>query len=118
QVPLGRPFVVAVTPRPEVRIEEGTLHYAIDDGVSPWVSLPLTPLVTDFIATVPADAVTEHGIKYYVTVENIPFTAAAPATAPAEPLLRQAVARPTAITAVPRPTSGAEFLAGRAVDVE
>jgi len=117
EVPLGASFIVVVTPRSGVRIERGTLHYRAADGVSAFDSLSLTPLATDFIAAIPAAAVTEYGVEYYVEVENSGFVATAPHGAP-DTLFAQPVAPAGSITAVPRPTSGSEFLAGRDVEVE
>ena len=115
QVPLGEPFIVVVTPRPGVRLERGVLYYRVA-GASAFDSLALTPLATDFIAAVPAPAVTERGVEYYVRVENSGFLATQPAGAPSG-VFTQAVAPPASITAVPRPTSGPDFLVGRGIQV-
>jgi hypothetical protein len=117
QVPLGVSFIVVVTPNPGVRIERAMLHYRIADGASAFDSLAMTPLATDYIASVPAFAVTEHGVDYYISVENSGIVALQPTTAPTG-VFTQAVARPTSITVSPRPTSGADFLAGRDIEVE
>jgi len=119
--PLGVALSIVVTPEPGVRIERGTLYYRVA-GATSFDSVPLLPLSSDFIATIPAEAVTEQGIEYFIEVENSGFKAARPANAhlgsPPESLLVQRVAAPTAILAVPRPTSGADFLVGRDVEVE
>jgi hypothetical protein len=116
QVPLGESFIVVVTPRPGVRIDRGTLYYRVA-GATAFDSLSLTPLATDFIAVVPASAVTERGVEYYVRVEHNHYLATQPAGAPAE-VDTQEVAPPTSITAVPRPTSGSDFLVGRGIEVD
>jgi hypothetical protein len=117
EAPLGIALIVVVTPRPGVRVERGTLCYRIAGGTAAFDSLSLTPLATDFIAAIPASAVTEHGVDYYVRVENSGFAATQPEGAPAA-FFTQAVAPPASITAVPRPTSGPDFLVGRAIEVE
>ena len=117
-VPPGVFFIVVVTPQPGVVIERGKLFYRIADGSSPFDSLALTHLATDFIAAIPATAVTERGVDYFVRVENSGFAAHQPAGAPAE-FFTQKVAAPAAIVAViPRPTSGADFLAGEPIEVD
>jgi hypothetical protein len=116
EAPLGVALIVVVTPEPQVRVERGTLYYRIV-GASAFDSLALTPLATDFIAAIPAAAVTERGVEYYVKVENSGFWATQPAGAPAA-FFTQAVAAPSSVTAVPRPSSGPDFLVGRDIEVE
>jgi hypothetical protein len=115
EAPLGEALDVVVTPRENVRIEGGTLHYRTTGGGGVADSLPLTALATDFIAVIPASAVTERGVEYYVQVRNSGY--AEPPTAPAA-YLPQAVAPPSSMTALPRPTSGTDFLLGRDIEVE
>lgn len=116
-VPLGQAVAVVVTPRPGVRIARGTLFYRIADGLSSFTSDSLIPLSSDFIANVPAWAVTEHGVEFYVAVENGGFTASRPSGAPLVVDTIE-VARPATLTAVPRPNSGPDFLAGREIGVD
>jgi hypothetical protein len=116
EVPLGASFVVVVTPAPGVRVERGVLYYRVA-GAAAFDSVTLTPLATDFIAAVPAGAVTERGVEYFVRVGNSGYLSLRPAGAP-EAVYTQPVARPAAITALPRPTSGSEFLEGRDIEVE
>jgi hypothetical protein len=117
-VPPGVSFIVVVTPQPGVTVERGTLYYRIADGSSPFDSLALTPLATDYIAAIPASAVTEHGVDYFIRVENSGFSAARPVNAPVS-WLTQNVGAPAALPAViPRPTSGSDFLAGLPIEVD
>jgi len=116
QVPLGESFIVVVTPGPGVRIDRGTLYYRVA-GASAFDSLALTALATDFIAVVPASAVTERGVEYYVRVEHNDYLATQPVGAPSE-VLTQEVVPPAAIMAIPRPTSGPDFLVGRGIEVD
>lgn len=116
-VPLGDSILVIATPKPGVRVEQGTLYYRIADGTSEFDSLSLTRLTVDFIARIPASAVTEYGVQYYTKVENSPFVAMQPPGAP-DTIFYQRVARPDSFRAVPRPTSGSEFLVGRSIPVE
>lgn len=114
----GASFIVVVTPNSGVAIESGKLFYRVADGSSPFDSLTLTPLATDFIAAIPASAVTERGVDYYAKVENSGFVSTRPAGAPAT-YFTQDVSSADAITAViPRPTSGSDFLAGQEIDVD
>jgi hypothetical protein len=120
---LGDSLLVVVTPRPGVRIESGFLYYRIA-GTSEFDSLSLKRLTVDFIATIPAAAVTEHGVEYYVRVENCcrpntnsPYSATQPAGAPAT-VDTQAVAGPTSFTAVPRPNPGPDFLVGDSIYID
>jgi len=117
EVPLGVSFIVVVTPELGVRVERGMLYYRIAGASSAFDSLALTPLATDFIAAIPAAAVTELGVEFYVSVENSGFVATQPAAAPTE-VFTQPVAPPVSMTAIPRPTSGEEFLTGRDIQVE
>ena len=117
-VPPGVAFVVVVTPSSGVHIEDGKLFYRIQGTTSLYDSLALAPLATDFIGTVPASAVTEHGVEYFVRVENSGFASFQPAQAPAS-WISQRVAAPGALPAVvPRPTSGSDFLVGEPIEVD
>jgi hypothetical protein len=116
EAPLGAALNVIVTPKPQVHIERGVLCYRIR-GTSDFDSLALTSLATDFITTIPASAVTERGLEYYVRVENGDFKAFRPPGAPAV-LDTQAVARPSTMVAIPRPLSGPDFLSGRDIKIE
>jgi hypothetical protein len=111
-VPLGTAFIVVASPAAGVHVEKATLYYSIS-RLNSFSSLELLQLGTDFLGSVPAFAVTEYGVDYYVRVENSGFGATQPATAP-ETLYTQRVARPTSFEAVPRP----DFPAGRAIEVE
>src|SRR5262249_9799070 len=82
-VTAGVSFIVVVTPKPGVRIEQGQVFYRVSGSASPFDSLALTPLATDFIAAIPAAAVTERGVDYFVRVENSGFAAHQPPSAPA-----------------------------------
>jgi hypothetical protein len=117
EVPLGTSFVVVTTPDPGVGIQGATLFYRVAGPGGAFDSLAFTPLATDFIASVPAVAVTENGVEYYVRVRNKGFEAMEPPGAPTT-VFTQAVTPPAAMSAVPRPTSGSDFLVGREVDVD
>jgi hypothetical protein len=113
---LATSLIVITTPRPGVHVERGHLYYRVAGG-SAFDSLSLTPLGTDFIAAIPASAVTESGVDYYVRVENSPFESTQPPGAPAA-WSHQRVAPPLTVVGVPQPTSGASFVAGREIRVE
>jgi hypothetical protein len=114
----GVSFIVVVTPRIGVRVERGQLFYRVANTSSPFDSLSLTPLATDFIGVIPAAAVTESGVEYYAKVENSGFSATQPAGAPTV-FSTQSVSAPEAITAVvPRPSSGSDFLAGQDIPID
>ena len=103
--------------RPGRTRRAGTLFFRIAGASAAFDSVALTPLATDFIGAVPARAVTESGVEYYVRVENSDFHATQPPGAPSSSFT-QAVEPPLAMAALPRPTSGAGFLAGREIEVE
>ncbi|HET9326241.1 MAG TPA: kelch repeat-containing protein, partial [Candidatus Eisenbacteria bacterium] len=111
-VPLGASFIVIASPEPGVHVERATLFYSIAEASS-FDSLALTPLGTDFVGSVPATAVTERGVDYYVRVDNSGFSSWQPALAP-DSVFTQRVARSDSIRGVPQP----EFLSGRPIEVE
>ncbi len=114
----GNSFDVVVTPEPGVHFERGVLCYRVAGDSAVFDSLALTALSTDFIATIPGSAVTEHGVEYFVRVENGGVSATRPLGAPAT-LDTQQVAPPASIAAVhPRPTSGTDFVEDRQIPVD
>jgi hypothetical protein len=116
-VPLADSILVIVTPRPQVHVEDGTLYYRRVGSTADFDSLKLIRLTADFIARIPASAVTEQGVEYYVRVENSGFSSTRPIGAPAV-LDTQRVARPTSLTAQPRPPSGTEFISDQPITVD
>jgi len=117
EAPLGVSLIVVATPQPGVRVEGGVLYYRISGSGGAFDSVALTPLATDFIAAIPASAVTEQGVDYFVKAENSGFAATQPPGAPSS-VHTQAVAGAVFITAIPRPTSGPDYLVGRDIEVE
>jgi hypothetical protein len=116
EAPLGVSLLVVATPKPGVRVERGTLYYRIADGTSAFDSRPLTPLSTDFIAAIPAAAVTEHGLEYYAKVENSGIMATQPPGAP-DSTFSYPVASPTGILSVAQADAGGGYPAGRPTPV-
>ncbi len=109
EAPLGESFIVVVTPDPEVTIEQAVLYHRIANSGADFDSVAFSALSSDFVAAVPAAAVTEEGVEYFAEVRNSGFRATQPSRV-------QAVARPSTMTVLP--TSGSEFLEDRAIDVE
>jgi hypothetical protein len=121
EAPLAESLTVIVRPEDGVRIDGGTFCYRIAGSGAPFDSLPLAPLTLNvndyFVAGVPASAVTELGVEYYVRAVNSGFSATQPPGAPAA-FFTQNVKPPHSITAVPAPTSDSDFLEGRDIEVQ
>jgi hypothetical protein len=113
EVPLGAAFPVVVTPAAGVRMEGGALHFRASVAGATWASTELTSLASDFLALVPAEAVTEHDVDYFVVMRNSAHSDTLPAGAPTEHFT-QNVAEPQGVTANPR----ADILQDRDVEVE
>jgi ELWxxDGT repeat protein len=118
RVPLGQNVTVLVLPAPDVRIENGYVAYkATGAAFFDSHAILVKESGRDFHATIPGRFVTEVGLEYYVRVENSGILATDPPNAPQDSVFKQNVAPPTAITAVPQPTLGTDFLEAREIRV-
>jgi hypothetical protein len=116
-VPLGDAVTVVVTPAPQVNIERGHLYYRPIGETVFLNSVPLSRLMSQFIAVIPGEAVAEGGFEYFVRVENSGVFGTDPRGAPAV-FYTQAVESPALITTEPIPTSGQDYLANREIRVQ
>ncbi|MFH1679706.1 MAG: FG-GAP-like repeat-containing protein, partial [Candidatus Eisenbacteria bacterium] len=117
EVRLGEALTVIVTPAPEVRVEEGTLHYTIPGAGGGSFSIPLSPSQLDFIAVIPGQHVTEAGLSYYVEVKNLPVVATDPPGAPADSVITVLAEAPDSLSSTSLPNSGEGYLEGREIRV-
>jgi hypothetical protein len=113
EVPLGEALTAIVTPASGVNVERGFLYHRPSGAAAFEDSVALARSADDFIAVIPGSGVTESGLDYYIRVENSGIFASDPAGAPDAGVFYQAVASPAAISVIPYPSSGPDFLEGR-----
>ena len=108
---LGEAVTIFVQPGNEVRIETGSVHYRPLESTEIFTATSLYPMGVNFYATIPAQAVTERGLEYFVQVENSNVVRLAPPDAP-DSLFSKAVEYPQSFAVTVQPNHGAEILAG------
>jgi hypothetical protein len=110
-VPLGASFTVIAAPQPNVHVQGGTLYYKIH-GAAQFDSVTLAHSPIGFVAPIPAAAVTEQGVDYFVQVENGIFAAVQPSGAP-DSFFTQPVSAAASFTAL-----AGDSLVGKPIAVE
>ncbi|MEQ1831529.1 MAG: hypothetical protein ABL977_00635 [Candidatus Eisenbacteria bacterium] len=116
-LPLGRAFVMVLRPAPSVHVRSAMLYHRAAGTSAPFDSLAFAALSADLVATVPAEAVTERGLEYFVVARNGAAAALQPAGAPLVTQF-QAVRPASELTVVARPNSGADIVEGAPVRVQ
>jgi VCBS repeat protein/FG-GAP repeat protein len=117
KVPLGKPLTIGVSAVAPSHVEGGFLFYRPYGGMAFRDSIPLSPIVDAFVATIPGEGVTELGVEYYVRVENSGVTRNFPPGAPEATVYRKDVEAPRQVTAVAQNNSASGHLAGVADNV-
>jgi hypothetical protein len=114
-VPIGQALVLIVTPESQgERLESGTLVFA--PGQQAPDSTTLIPEGDAFVGVIPAAAVTESGLSYYVRVDNSGHHGWWPTGAP-ESTQSAGIGLPGNILALARVRSTLGFLAGDDIQI-
>jgi len=115
--PLGEPIVVQAIPQPLVHVESARLYYGVFASDT-FQQLDMAPFGASFIGIIPGSDATERGVQFYVEFENSGITATDPLGAPLDSVFAVPIDSPSFITVLPQPTSRADFLVGRDINVQ
>jgi hypothetical protein len=117
EIPIDEDVTVEFEPLSGVRVERGHLFHRAAGAAAFTDSIELAPFGANFRATIPAEALFESGLEYYVRVENSGVFGTDPPDAPVTAFNRD-VAPPAGVMAAALPNDGLHYAQGEPVTVE